>query len=61
MYEYENSVNHSMNNNFAELKKGPGLPPKVKNAGLIKTPVVSDGMSSDKQSVERLDASQPSR
>ena len=48
MYEYENSVNHSMNNNFAELKKGPGLPPKVKNAGLIKTPVVSDGISSDK-------------
>ena len=61
MYEYENSINNSVNQNFVELKKGAGLPPRVKNAGLIKTPVISDGISSDKQSVERLDASQPSR
>jgi hypothetical protein len=57
MYEYENSINNSVNQNFIELKKGSGLPPRVKDFGLIKTPVISDGISSDKQSVERLDNS----
>jgi len=63
MYEYENSVNNSTNKNqnFIEMKKGPGLPPTIKNQSPVKTPAISDGISSDKQSVERLDASQPSR